>query len=673
MIQIAKNFKNVLTAKRNNHGLFFQLSFLTLFAVLILFSGQTLAQQNVCTPTTTVTEGDLSPGGIVSFGVSSGPGSVTVDHVNAGTGLQSLTVVGTPMNATIVIPPFTPGTTAPVTVMFTPIIPGMGVDFTLRAASTFHAAFIRVRCPDTCTPTTTITEGDLAPGGIASFGVMSGPGTVTVDHVNAGTGLQSLTVVGTPTNAVVMIPAFTPGTTAPVTVTFFVPNPSMPVDFTLRAASTFHAIFIRVRCGIVPTPTPTPTPTPPPCSMEGSLDPTFDNDGSLTTDFGTINDQAFAVAVQPDGKIIAAGSGGDNFALARYNSNGSLDTSFDIDGKVTTNFGSIIARAQAIVLQPDGKIVVAGSTTSNQSDFALARYNPDGSLDTSFDTDGKVTTDFLAKDDVAEAVALQSDGKIVVAGFATVPGNIRKFALARYNPNGSLDTSFETDGKVIPAFGSGNETAHAVAVQTDGKIVAAGIANQDFALVRLNQDGTLDTSFDTDGKVTTDFDSGFDQAYAIALQPDGKIIATGRAIIGSTTDFALARYNSNGSLDTSFDTDGKVTTPFGSSNENAQAIALQADGKIVVAGYAALNSFDIALARYNPNGSLDTSFDIDGKVTFDSGSDFAFGVAVQPDGKIVVAGSLQIGFDPVLNSDFRLIRYGNCPTVIPKPKNRRLK
>ena len=207
---------------------------------------------NVCTPTTTVTEGDLFPGGVVSFGVSSGPGSVTVDHVNAGTGLQSLTVVGVPVNAVVNIPAFAPGTTMPVVVTFTPINPGLGVDFTLRAASTFHAANIRVRCADTCTPTTTVTEGNLFPGGIVSFGISSGPGTVTVDHVNAGTGLQSLTVVGVPVNAVVMIPAFAPGTTAPVVVTFFVPDPSMPVDFTLRAASTFHAANIRARCGTVP-------------------------------------------------------------------------------------------------------------------------------------------------------------------------------------------------------------------------------------------------------------------------------------------------------------------------------------------------------------------------------------------------------------------------------------
>jgi hypothetical protein len=191
----------------------------------------------------------LFPGGIVSFGVTSGAGSVTIDHVNAGTGLQSLSVVGVPVNATVNIPAFAPGTFAPVTVTFTTPMPNLATDFTLRAASTFHAAFIRVRCAETCTPTSTVTEGDLFPGGIASFGVSSGPGSVTIDHVNAGSGLQSLTVVGTPMNATVMIPAFTPGTTAPVTVIFTANDPTMAVDFTLRAASSFHAANIRVRCG----------------------------------------------------------------------------------------------------------------------------------------------------------------------------------------------------------------------------------------------------------------------------------------------------------------------------------------------------------------------------------------------------------------------------------------
>ncbi len=205
------------------------------------------------------------PGGLASFGVMSGPGTVTIDHVDAGTGTQSITVVGAPTNAIVNIPPFAPGTFNPVVVSFSVINPALPVDFTLRAASTFHALNIRVRCAETCTPSATLSEGDLFPGGLASFGVNTGPGTVTIDHVNAGTGTQSITVVGVPTNAIVNIPPFAPGTFDPVVVGFSVIDPNQPVDFTLRASSTFHSIFIRVRCGTVtPTPTPNPTPTPTP-------------------------------------------------------------------------------------------------------------------------------------------------------------------------------------------------------------------------------------------------------------------------------------------------------------------------------------------------------------------------------------------------------------------------
>ena len=204
-------------------------------------SGQT------CTPTTTVTEGDLFPGGLASFGVSSGAGSVTVDHVNAGTGLQSFTVVSS-SNVVINIPAFTPGTFNPVAATFTVIDPNQPVDFTLRAASQFHAVFIRARCA--CTPTLSVMDDpSLFPGGIASFeAITSALGTLTVDSVNTGTGLQVFTVVNA-TNAVVNIPPFTPGTFLPVTATYTITNPSLPVDITLRATNQFHGVLIRLRCG----------------------------------------------------------------------------------------------------------------------------------------------------------------------------------------------------------------------------------------------------------------------------------------------------------------------------------------------------------------------------------------------------------------------------------------
>ena len=216
------------------------------------------------------------------------------------------------------------------------------------------------------------------------------------------------------------------------------------------------------------------------------------------------------------------------------NANGSLDTSFDTEGKVTTALGSAGNGAQSVAIQSDGKIVVAGSSNDNDvsgDDFALARYNTDGSLDTSFDTDGKVTTAIGSSNDRAYSVAIQSNGKIVVAGNSSNGGFNTVFALARYNTDGSLDTSFDTDGKITTAIGSATDTAYSVAIQSDGKIVAAGYSyngsNNDFALARYNTDGSLDTSFDTDGKITTAIGLEADLAQSVAIQSDGKIVAAG--------------------------------------------------------------------------------------------------------------------------------------------------
>lgn len=189
-------------------------------------------------------------GGMVSFDVSSGTGSVTVDHVNTGTGLQTLTVVGKPTNSIVNIPRFMSGTYDPVSITFTPIVPGLAVDFTLRAASTFHAIYISMRCGEVCTPFTTVTEGDLLPGGIISFNVCGGPGTVTIDYIYSGLGLKGVMVMGVPINAVVNIPQIDSGTHDPVVIEFTPIDPNQPVDFRLRAASRDYAVFIRVRCPV---------------------------------------------------------------------------------------------------------------------------------------------------------------------------------------------------------------------------------------------------------------------------------------------------------------------------------------------------------------------------------------------------------------------------------------
>ena len=398
-------------------------------------------------------------------------------------------------------------------------------------------------------------------------------------------------------------------------------------------------------------------------SPGGTLDPTFDGDGRITTDFFGNYDIGQALAVQPDGKIVVAGyadNGGDfDFALVRYNPDGSLDTSFDGDGRVITNFFGYWDQAQAIVLQPDGKLVAAGYADGDgNEDFALARYNPDGSLDTSFDGDGRVTTDFWGSDDHIQALALQPDGKLVAAGYADYTSSY-DFILARYNSDGSLDTSFDSDGRLVTDFFGEPDRAYALAQQPDGKIVVSGFACNggpcDIALARYNPDGSLDTSFDDDGMLTTNFFGRDEIAYALALQPDGKLVAAGYAWDGNDHYFALVRYNPDGSLDVSFNGDGRVTTDFGAW-DRAYAIILQPDGKLVAAGDVDNgNDSDFALARYNPDGSLDTSFDGDGRVTTDFGSsaDAAYALARQPDGKLIAAGFAGNGF----TSDFALARY----------------
>ena len=401
----------------------------------------------------------------------------------------------------------------------------------------------------------------------------------------------------------------------------------------------------------------------------GTLDATFGGTGIVGNRFSDrFGSDGFGVAIQDNGRIVCVGrtlteSFGTDFALTRSHTDGSLDVSFAGDGKTTTDWPGGPDSCNALVIQPDGKIIVAGG---NAGDFALARYNPDGSLDTSFGNLGRVITDFSAGFDLAQAVALQADGKIIAAGVAgTTNRSNTDFGLARYNPDGSLDTTFDGDGKVMTDFAGNSDQARAVAVQAEGKIVAAGGANfsNSFGLARYNPDGSLDASFDGDGKVITSLGFSGSEAYGIVIQPgDRKIIAAG----GADADFGLARYNPDGSLDATFDGDGKVVTSF-MGRDLARAIGLQADGKIVAAGFTqpgfneGSGMGDFALARYNPNGSLDATFDGDGKVTTNisdaSGDDQAYGVAIQRDGKIVTAGYARNGLAQVSPYEFALARH----------------
>jgi len=394
------------------------------------------------------------------------------------------------------------------------------------------------------------------------------------------------------------------------------------------------------------------------------LDPSFGVGGIVTTDFGGSNNSSGAIAIQSDGKIVVAGTnhnGSNNdFGVVRYFITGTLDSSFGIAGIVTTAVGSSHDQGEAIAIQVDGKIVVAGSShNGSNNDFGVVRYFITGTLDSSFGTGGIVTTAIGAISESGYAMAIQSDGKIVVAGYSN-NGVTHDFAVVRYTITGTLDSSFGTGGIVTTPIGSSNDIGRAMAIQSDGKIVVAGFSNNgindDFAVVRYNSNGSLDTTFDTDGKVTTPTSSGSNEGWGVAIQTDGKIVVAGHGNNGANYDFQLVRYNSNGSLDITFDSDGKVTTPIGSNTEFVRTMAIQTDGKILMAGYSNNGSNDdFAMVRYNGNGSLDNGFGVGGIVTTSIGSSDDRGqeMAIQNDSKIVVVGYSYNGS----NNDFAVVRY----------------
>jgi uncharacterized delta-60 repeat protein len=382
-----------------------------------------------------------------------------------------------------------------------------------------------------------------------------------------------------------------------------------------------------------------------------------------------------ALAIQRNGRIVVAGSrvrhGRSRFALARYRRNGTLDLS------LTTPFGNgQCVAADAVAVQRDGRIVAAGRAGCDGGRFAVARYLPGGRLDRSFSGDGKLTTRFGAhcRFSEARAVAIQPDGRIVTAGQAGCEraGRLRvTFALARYTPAGRLDRSFAGDGRLTTDFTAVDDYAFDVVIQPDRKIVAAGTARFDdfersrLALARYEPDGRLDTSFGGDGKVTDVFSGDQDcmpaEAHALARQSDGKLVVAGRTACGHP-NFAVARYTRAGRLDSSFGGDGKVATIFAAENcsELVNDVAIQADGKIVAAGVAGCRSPhpEFALARYGTSGVLDPSFGGDGKVTTHiRASEDCFdqinAMGLQPDGRIVATGPTACG----RRSGFAVLRY----------------
>ncbi len=350
-------------------------------------------------------------------------------------------------------------------------------------------------------------------------------------------------------------------------------------------------------------------------NTNGGLDSTFGGIGIVKKDFGIDGQQnghgdfLSSAAIQIDGKIIVGGSSAINptvsrWTLARYNTDGSLDPAFGDNGVVVTSIksGAVIEYVNSLLIQSDNKIVAVGVSHVSDTDVALARYNPNGSPDTNFGTSGIVTTPIGSNNDRGKAAAIQpNDGKIVVAGDFDAGGHDEIF-LARFNTDGLLDSSF-SGGKVITQIG-GYDGLSSVDIQADGKIVVAGStlnASRDTFVARYNSDGTLDTSFGGTGKVVHSFSSGADGATSLILQSDGKIILGGYENTGvsSGNDFMLSRFNSDGTLDTTFGANGSFVTPIGSGDDIIYSFAQQTDGKIIGAGSVSNGSYnDWGLARY---------------------------------------------------------------------------
>jgi delta-60 repeat domain len=347
---------------------------------------------------------------------------------------------------------------------------------------------------------------------------------------------------------------------------------------------------------------------------------------------------------------------------------GDLDPRFGNGGVAITDFAQTEDYAYSVAVQADGKIVVSGqSGIYPDLHSALVRYNRNGRLDSTFGTGGKVVVTFDSTSDYLDAVALQSDGKIVAAGSTSGTA----FLLARFNADGSLDQGFGNNGSVETAFGDQTAAGRAIVVQADGKIIVVGVSGagpyselNDFALARYNSDGSLDQTFGSGGKVKTHFpgvDNTGSSATSVALQSDGKLVVGGYYKKNDRTphQFALARYNSNGTLDSAFGQSGKVMTGMGLGDAFSFGIALQGNGRIVLAGYSdTTQDHDFSLIGYTSNGTVDSTFGNGGFMTTDfsrATDDIAYAMTAQSDGKLVVAG--RTGEYP--QNDFAVARYSS--------------
>jgi uncharacterized delta-60 repeat protein len=347
-------------------------------------------------------------------------------------------------------------------------------------------------------------------------------------------------------------------------------------------------------------------------NLDGTLDTTFGSNGRVTTDLGSVDESGWSAALQDDGKIVVVGRRfngiTDDMVVIRYNTNGSLDTSFGSGGS-TIYDGGIPEQALGVAIRSDGQIIVVGSSLYlGDTDIFSVHFNSNGNIvdNTSFD--------YFGLDDVGNSVAVQPDGKYLVAGYATFTDGFKYISLIRYGVDGLLDTTFGDAGSVITAVGIADDVARSVLVQPNGQIIVAGytvdaVTGHNFLVMRYNADGTVDSTFGLSGETSTDLGSLEEGAWGAALQTDGKIIVVGSRFNGLNDDLVLIRHNSNGSIDTTFGNAGSVVTPTGSGVGFGWSVALQSDGRIVVTGASSngLNQ-DIVTLRFNTNGTIDDTF-----------------------------------------------------------------
>lgn len=403
--------------------------------------------------------------------------------------------------------------------------------------------------------------------------------------------------------------------------------------------------------------------------LPGTIDSTFGQDGIVKTVIGNTHTSLGDLVVQSDGKIIAVGGNGEatvdvNYALARYNANGTLDNTFGVNGIVTISPSSNDEELFAVTIQPDGKIVAAGTNRSiaGQGAFGLIRLNSSGTLDTSFGNNGLVATWVDSTSSDAYSVLLQDDGKIVAGGFHILAiGPTHVMMLIRYNSNGSLDNSFGNEGIVItPILPYGNSCLSLVQ-QEDGKIIALNTGTDDVVLVRYNYDGTLDSTFGNNGIITTNV-GAIEDVYSLTLQNDGKILVAGRTGNSSEWDFLIIRYNIDGSFDNSFGSNGVLTYSYAAtSKEGTASLAIQNDGKIVVTGSSAYPGITSVILRFNSDGTLDDTFGADGIVTVSEEVTYGRGIRLQGNDRILTCGNSIVDG----NFSFFISRYYGGEKVIP--------